>query len=254
MPVRFRFLLPFPPENPQTDWDGKPRLPSLVLPVRFGFLWPFSNRNTRNGLGLPKLVIPVRFGFFGPFRPAKPRKGLVPGLSSQSVSGFFLFFYRQDNHETDWDDKPGFPRLVLPVRFKFSWPFSAPKRTGMMTSLGFPGLSSQSVSGFLGPFWPENPETDWNDKPGLPRFVIPIRFGFFGPFRPENLKRTCVTSPRFPDCPGTNLSQHDYIAGGGGVPVRLAGLILRFLHRPIPAPITGKHVRVAPVSKRRWNT
>ena len=128
----------------------------------------------------------------------------------------------------------------------------APKGTGMMTSLGFPGLSSQSVSGFLGPFWPENPETDWNDKPGLPRFVIPIRFGFFGPFRPENLKRTCVTSPRFPDCPGTNLSQHDYIAGGGGVPVRLAGLILRFLHRPIPAPITGKHVRVEPVFKRLY--
>ena len=45
-----------------------------------------------------------------------------------------------------------------------------------------------------------------------------------------------------------------YIAGGGGVPVRLAGLILRFLHRPIPALVMGKHVRVAPVSKRRWNT
>ena len=53
---------------------------------------------------------------------------------------------------------------------------------------------------------------------------------------------------------GTNLSQHDHIAGGGGVPIRLAGLILRLLHRPIPAPITGKHVRIAPVSKRRWNT
>ena len=53
-----------------------------------------------------------------------------------------------------------------------------PKQTGM-TSLGFPGLSSQSVSGFFGPFRPENPETDWDDKPGLPRRVIPVRFRFF---------------------------------------------------------------------------
>ena len=81
-----------------------------------------------------------------------------------------------------------------------------------MTSLGFPGLSSQSVLGFFGPFRPENPETDWDDKlglprviirffrpenpktdwddkPGLPRVVIPIRFGFFWPFsaiKPQN--------------------------------------------------------------------
>ena len=70
-----------------------------------------------------------------------------------------------------------------------------PKRTGM-TSLGFLGLSSQSVSRFfapfrpeprnrpfwvfVGPFRPENPKTDWEDKPGLPRVVIPVRFGFFG--------------------------------------------------------------------------
>ena len=51
-----------------------------------------------------------------------------------------------------------------------------------MTSLGFLGLSSQSVSGFFGPFRPENPKTDWDDKPGLPRVVVPIHFGFFVPF------------------------------------------------------------------------
>ena len=81
-----------------------------------------------------------------------------------------------------------------------------------MTSLGLPGLSSQSISGFFGPFRPENPknglglqawasqachlspfqdfwpfsvrkpETDLDDKPGLPRLVIPVRFGFFWPF------------------------------------------------------------------------
>ena len=81
-----------------------------------------------------------------------------------------------------------------------------------MTSLDFLGLSSQSISVFVGPFRPENPETDWDDKPGaseghpnpfqgflalfrpekpetdwddklgLPRVVIPVRFGFFGLF------------------------------------------------------------------------
>ena len=48
-----------------------------------------------------------------------------------------------------------------------------------MTSLGFPGLSSQSVSGFFGPFRPENPEEDWDDNPGLPGLVIPVRFRLF---------------------------------------------------------------------------
>ena len=44
-----------------------------------------------------------------------------------------------------------------------------------MTSLGFPKVVI-------------NPETDWDDKSGLPRLVIPVRFDFFGPFRPENPK------------------------------------------------------------------
>ena len=41
--------------------------------------------------------------------------------------------------------------------------------------------------GFLAEKGPKKPETDWDDKPGLPRLVIPIRFGFSGPFfRREN--------------------------------------------------------------------
>ena len=80
----------------------------------------------------------------------------TPGLSSQSVSGF-LGRFRPENRETDWDDKPGLPRLVIPFRFRF-----------------------------CGPFRPENPATDWDDKPGLPRLVIPVRFGssYIALFRP----------------------------------------------------------------------
>ena len=87
----------------------------------------------------------------------------------------------------DWDDKPGHPWVVIPVRLWMSHhcfglagaPFgqTTAKRTGMMTNLGFPGLSSQSVAGFLGPFLPENPKTDWDDKPVLPKVVIPVHFG-----------------------------------------------------------------------------
>ena len=47
------------------------------------------------------------------------------------------------------------------------------------TSLGSPGLSSQSVSGFSGQKAPRNPDADWDDKPGKPRLVIPIHFEVF---------------------------------------------------------------------------
>ena len=46
-----------------------------------------------------------------------------------------------------------------------------------MTTLGSPGLSSHSVSGFSGRKGPKNLETDWDDNPGKPKLVIPIRFG-----------------------------------------------------------------------------
>ena len=65
-----------------------------------------------------------------------------------------------------------------PSRFRVSLALfgqKTSKQTGM-TSLG--GLSSQSVSRFCDPFRPESPQTDWDDKPGFPRLVIPVRFGF----------------------------------------------------------------------------
>ena len=39
----------------------------------------------------------------------------------------FWVFGRPENPETDWDDKPGLPRLVIPVRPEGFWPFSARK-------------------------------------------------------------------------------------------------------------------------------
>jgi len=66
----------------------------------------------------------------------------------------------------------------------------------------FPGLSSQSVWVFFGCFRPENPETDWDDKPGLPRLVIPVRFGpfrdFVALFGQKTPKRIGMTSLGFP--------------------------------------------------------
>ena len=131
------FFGPFRPEKPEMDWDDKPG----CHPSPFGCFWHFSARKTQNSdwddkPGLPRVVIPVRFWVFGPFRPENP--------------------------ETDWDDKPGLPRLVIPVRFGFLLTLfrqKTPKWIGM-TSLGFPGLSSQSVSGFFGPVRPESAETE----------------------------------------------------------------------------------------------
>ena len=52
----------------------------------------------------------------------------------------------------DWDDNPGKPRLVIPIRFGVFWPKRAKK-----------------------------PEMDWDDNPRKPRLVIPVRFGVFLP-------------------------------------------------------------------------
>ena len=57
-----------------------------------------------------------------------------------------------------------------------------------MTTLGSPGLSSQSVLGFSGRKGPKNLRTDWDNKPGKPRFVIPVRFEFFWPKGGKNPK------------------------------------------------------------------
>ena len=35
-----------------------------------------------------------------------------------SPFGYFVGAFRQENPKTHWDDKPGLPRLVIPVRFK----------------------------------------------------------------------------------------------------------------------------------------
>ena len=102
------------------------------------------------------------------------------GLSSQSVSGIFGPFW-PENPETDWEDKAWASQACHPSPFQgFLALFGrkTPKWTGMMTSLGFPGLSSQSVSWFFGCFQLENLETSWDDQPGFPRLVIPVRFGF----------------------------------------------------------------------------
>ena len=67
-------------------------------------------------------------------------------------------------------------------RWRGPWGFLAekrqtiPKRNAMTTLGSRPGLWSQSVSGFSGRTGPKKPETDWDDNPGKPRLVIPIRF------------------------------------------------------------------------------
>ena len=108
------------------DWDDKP---SQSVSGLFG---PFQPENPKTDWddkpGGSGVVIPIRFGFFGPFRPENP--------------------------ETDWDDKLGLPKVVIPVGFKVFFTLFGqknPKRIGM-TSLGFLGLSSQSISGFLALF------------------------------------------------------------------------------------------------------
>ena len=108
--------------------------------------------------GKPRFVIPIRFGVFSGRKEAK-------------------------KPETDWDDNPRKPRLVISVRFGVFWPKKGQKtlkRTGM-TTLGSPGLSSQSISGFSCQQEPRKPETDWDDNHGKPKLVIPVRFGVFWP-------------------------------------------------------------------------
>ena len=152
-------------------------------------------------LGSPGLSSRSVSGFPGRKGPkTQKRTGMTtlgsPGLSSQSISGFCAEKSRE-NPETDWDDKPGKPRLVMPVCFGVCWPKRAnknPKRTGV-TTLGNPGLSSQSVLGFSGRKGPNSLETDWDDNSGKPRLDIPIRFGVFWPKRAnKNPKRTGMTT------------------------------------------------------------
>ena len=108
-----------------------------------------------------------------------------PVLSSQSFLGFPSPFLSKIP-ETDWDDTPGLPRLVIPFRFQVFRPFFGqenPKQTGM-TSLGSSGLSSQSVSGVSGRKGP----TKTRNGPGKPRLVMPVRFGAFWPKRAKKTR------------------------------------------------------------------
>ena len=128
-------------------------------------------------------------------------------MSSKSVSGFFGRF-SPENPETDWDDKPGIPRLVIPVCFGFFLTLigqKTPKRTGM-TSLGFTGLSSQYVTFFSVLFWPENPETDWDDNAWASQAYHPSPFQGFcvALFGQKTPKQTGMTSL---GVPGLSSSQ-----------------------------------------------
>ena len=78
----------------------------------------------------------------------------------------------------------GFPGLSSQSVSGFSVLFGqkTSKWSGM-TRLGFPSLSSQSVSRFSGRKGLKNPETDWDDNPGKPMLVIPVHFGVFWPKR-----------------------------------------------------------------------
>ena len=93
-----------------------------------------------------------------------------PGLATESVSGF-SGRKKTKNPETDWDDKPAKPVVVIPICFGIFWLKKGPKNpkpTGMTR---------------FGVFWPKgakNPKTDWDDNPGKP---IPVCFGVFWPKR-----------------------------------------------------------------------
>ena len=154
------------PKKPETDWDDNPGKPRLVIPVDFGVFWPKGAKKPRNGLG-------------------------SPGFSSQSVSGF-SGQKEPKKPETDWDDKSGKPRLVIPVRFRVS----RPKRTTKpRNGLGRRAWEAQVCPCQKGP---KKPETDWDDKPGKPRLIIPVRFGVFWPKRAQqNPKRTGIIPVRF---------------------------------------------------------
>ena len=159
-------------ENPETDWDGTPGEPRRVIPVHFGVFWPKKAGKT------PLLGFLAEKGWENPEtdwddKPGKPRR-VIPVRF-----GFFLAEKGQENPEADCDDKPGKPRRVtsrffgrkgpgknrnglgrvMPVGFGVFWPKRARKtrkRTGM-TSLGTPGVSSHSFSGFLGQKGPGKP-------------------------------------------------------------------------------------------------
>ena len=142
------------------DWD-KPGQPSVGHPSPFLFFLALCGQKTPKRIGMTSL------GF--------------PGLSSQSVLRFLALFGQKTPKRTGTQGP--YPSPFQGYLDLFGQ--KAPKQIGM-TSLGFPGLSSQV---FVAPFRRENPETDWDNKLGLPKVVIPVRFGVFWPFsarKPRN--------------------------------------------------------------------
>ena len=116
-------------------------------------------------------------------------------MSCQSVSGL-SGRKGLKKPETDWEDKPGKPRFVIPVCFGVFWPKRAknPKRNGM-TSLGRPGLS-QSVSGFSGR---KAPTKTRNGQAWEAEACHPSPFwGFLAEKGQKHAKRIGMTSLVFP--------------------------------------------------------
>ncbi len=95
-------------KNPETDWDDTPEVPRFVIPVRFRVFPTLFGQKTLKQIGMTRLG--------------------SPGVSSQSVS-VFSWPFSAKNLETDWDwnDKPGKPRLVIPVCISVFWPKRAKK-------------------------------------------------------------------------------------------------------------------------------
>ena len=101
-----------------------------------------------------------------------------------SVSGFFGTV-RPENPETDWDDNPGKPTLVIPVRHQVRNISSVHPTTIRVSS----EIRSENYSSAY--------PTD--DTPVLPWGVIPVRFGVFPAFfGPQNPKWTRMTRLGFP--------------------------------------------------------
>ena len=94
------------PKNPEMDWDDNTGKPRLVIPVCFRALLAENGDKNAKWIGMTNLG--------------------NPGLSSQSVSGF-SGRKGPTNLETDCDDNPGKPRLVIPVHFGVFWPKRAKK-------------------------------------------------------------------------------------------------------------------------------
>ena len=114
-----------------------------------------------------------------------------PGLSSHSFSGL-------SGRKGPKKPENGLGRQAWEAQACHRNPFRGflakkhqeiPTQTGM-TSLGNPGSSSQSISRFSGRKKPKNTRTDWDNKPGKPRLVIPVRFGVFRPKKGQQKPET----------------------------------------------------------------